>query len=532
MNFGGASSSRVGKLNVLIFYDDRFTHIGTVYEHLDAFRKYSRHQIYLVPASGERAPEVDIDVFDVVIHHYAVRLSLPAYVNLALAQRLAAFRGLKILFIQDEYDFTETARQWIERLGFNVVYTCVPQSGRELVYPSSRFPSVDFLPTLTGFVPETDDLDAFALPMHERRLRIGYRGRILPYVYGMLGHEKYRIGVDVRRLAAERGIPVDIEVDDRFRIYGSDWYKFLGSVRATLGSESGSNVFDFNGHIGEEVTRYLAESPQATFEQVFLDVLKPHEGLVQMNQVSPKVFEAIRLRTALVLFEGGYSGVVEPEEHYIALKKDYSNIDEVFKKLEDVKYLEQLTRRAFEDIVGSGRYSYREFVRQVDQEIERRVPSGPKYEIFSTPVVVRNERGTSDIAPSKSLGFCVSTGILSGDFQREQLAELMADEEVSHAVAVNEAPEGKLTLRERPASELAVATQDALPLSKAVRGLWRVLPIDLRTSARLRVVELIERARQPGDVGSSRSLRIVQAVWRRVLPKGIRHWVLSALKGG
>ena len=57
-----------------------------------------------------------------------------------------------------------------------------------------------------------------------------------------------------------------------------------------------------------------------------------------MNQISPKIFEAIRLRTALILFDGSYSDVVKPDAHYIVLKKDYSNIDEVFERLEDIHF--------------------------------------------------------------------------------------------------------------------------------------------------------------------------------------------------
>ena len=48
--------------------------------------------------------------------------------------------------------------------------------------------------------------------------------------------------------------------------------------------------------------------------------------------------------------------------HYIALSQDYANIDEVFARLQDLDFLERMTERAYEDIVASGRYSYRSFV--------------------------------------------------------------------------------------------------------------------------------------------------------------------------
>ena len=54
-------------------------------------------------------------------------------------------------------------------------------------------------------------------------------------------------------ICAARGIPHDIAMDDASRIYGDAWYKFLGSSRTMLGSESGSNVFDFDGDLEEEI---------------------------------------------------------------------------------------------------------------------------------------------------------------------------------------------------------------------------------------------------------------------------------------
>ena len=105
-----------------------------------------------------------------------------------------------------------------------------------------------------------------------------------------------------------------------------------------------------------------------------------------MNQISPKFFEAIRLRTALVLFEGKYSDLVAPDTHYIPLKKDYSNIDDVFAKLEDFDLLESLTSRAYRDIVESGRYSYRSFVGEVDQLIKDMVRKPARAELVSIPI--------------------------------------------------------------------------------------------------------------------------------------------------
>jgi hypothetical protein len=81
-----------------------------------------------------------------------------------------------------------------------------------------------------------------------------------------------------------------------------------------------------------------------------------------MNQISPKMFEAIALKTALVLFEGSYSGILKPDLHYISLKKDFSNLKQVLAKLDDISYLENITETAFKDIILSGKYNYEQFI--------------------------------------------------------------------------------------------------------------------------------------------------------------------------
>jgi hypothetical protein len=133
-----------------------------------------------------------------------------------------------------------------------------------------------------------------------------------------------------------------------------------------LGSESGSNVFDWDGDLDLAIDDYRLAHPKAVEAEIYEAVVAPRELPGVMNQISPRVFETIAARTALVLFEGAYSGVVEPWIHYIPLKKDGSNLDEVFAILDDGSTVDAMTKRAHEDIICSGEYSYRKFVARID----------------------------------------------------------------------------------------------------------------------------------------------------------------------
>ena len=52
------------------------------------------------------------------------------------------------------------------------------------------------------------------------------------------------------------------------------------------------------------------------------------------------------------------------------LKKDGSNLEEVFLLLNNAEYVDAMADRAYRDVIASGNYSYKEFVRFVDGEIE------------------------------------------------------------------------------------------------------------------------------------------------------------------
>ena len=353
-------------LNLLVLYDDRSVHVNTLREHLESFARFSANRVFYAAATHQARCIHDLSLFDAIVIHYSVRVSLPDHLSQLFAQTLREFGGLKVLFVQDDYDTTEQARTWIERLGIHIVFTVVPQEFIEVVYPSSRFPYVRFVNTLTGYVPldlrEPEQLK----PLSRRRLLIGYRGRNLPYWYGSLAREKLLIGQQMKKICMERGMPADIEWEYEHRIYGPSWYTFLEDCKATLGTESGSNVFDNHGQVRKSIEDALQVNPSLTYEEVFERFVVNCEGEPIMNQISPKMFEAIGHKTALVLFEGSYSGILCPNVHYIPLRKDFSNVDEVLARLNDETYLEELTNRAYIDIIQSGKFSYKSFIADFD----------------------------------------------------------------------------------------------------------------------------------------------------------------------
>src|SRR5579872_1675335 len=106
-------------LNVLLIVNTASERAGTIREHVQALSQLSRHRVLKV--DNAVAHRVDFGMFDVIALHYSLVIASPAYISDILREKIAAFRGLKVLFIQDEYRWIDATARAIKELGVRVV---------------------------------------------------------------------------------------------------------------------------------------------------------------------------------------------------------------------------------------------------------------------------------------------------------------------------------------------------------------------------------------------------------------------------
>lgn len=350
------------------------TQAATVTEYLNSLEKYSEHTIHEVSMLHHFPARIDLDRFDVILTHYSLSIGplLPHYLGADLVERLKRFKGLKAAFLQDEYREIQTYWKHINELGFDVLFSCVPDHEIPKVYPAERVPKLRVVNVLTGYVPDAlvhREVKSIA----ERPIDVGYRTRVMPFWLGKLGHEKWWIAEEFERRAAERGLVLDLSVKEGERLYGEAWTDFVASSRAVIGVESGASIIDFDGQLERRVDEYVEANHKAGFDEVFEKLLRPYEGSLELNQISPRCFEAAALKTPMVLFEGRYSGVLEPGRHFIVLKKDFSNFEDVVAKLKDHPYLQELADRTYREIALDPQWGYPKFIELVDQVLTNEV---------------------------------------------------------------------------------------------------------------------------------------------------------------
>lgn len=361
----------IGRL--LVAYSNASNFVATTAEYLDCLSRYTQFEVRYVHVTNGATLDFDIAQFDAIFQSYCARLPLDGFVCPDFIDKLKSFRGIKVLAVQDEYDHTNKLKAAVRAIGYHLVLTNVPQPMLDRIYPQHLFPHTEFASVLTGYVPEQLAMPGRSVrPLRDRPIHIGYRGRALSPRYGRLGFEKMEIGRRMRLICLERGIPSDIEWDEDKRIYGDAWYAFISSCRAVLGSESGSNIFDFDGEVAAQYREIAAARGGRVPYSDFRTHTDPIEARYEMGQISPRMFEAAALRTPMILFTGRYSGLIEPDTHYIELKKDFSNVDAVLARLDDLDGLEGMAERTYDWLVGSGEFGYRRFADVIDKAIRRK----------------------------------------------------------------------------------------------------------------------------------------------------------------
>lgn len=147
---------------------------------------------------------------------------------------------------------------------------------------------------------------------------------------------------------------------------GLDWYRFLLRCRTMVGCMGGASILDPEG----EIYKYLLPYKERVYsekkmEQLLSGFKTKYDMDLDYAMISPRCFECAMTKTCMVLIEGHYNGILKPGIHYIELKKDFSNLDEVLEKVMNKEYCEQMAERTYQDVVLSGRYSYERFVKYV-----------------------------------------------------------------------------------------------------------------------------------------------------------------------
>ena len=369
-------------MRILILYTLRQKKFRkTITEHLYSFKKYAPENEYVYVNVGTKGiPSYlhQID-FDAVILHYTILAGerfLPGKAWETKIKGLNRLTGYKIAIPQDEYCYTGRLVDLFKEISIDVVCTCFyKKEDIHFAYAQYLPDKVKYIPVFTGYVDENSiqDLASKATAYSDRPIDIGYRASMLPAHLGKHGQLKYELIGEFNDRLKNSNLVLDIRSsndtltnEDRTAVkLGNEWEKFLLDCKAFIGCEGGSSLLDFDGSIQGKVYTYSYKHPSAKFEEIANSCFPGMDYNISCFAISPRHFEAAITKTLQILVEGYYGGIFEAGVHYLTLKKDFSNFDELISDLKDEEKCQNIINQAYKEIVLSGKYSYRSFVNQI-----------------------------------------------------------------------------------------------------------------------------------------------------------------------
>jgi hypothetical protein len=348
---------------------------STLEDHLYSLRRYSQARCFYANAMLGPVPGWMRRIeHDAIVFHtsFLSAMRWDPRVAPVLRERALALRespAIKAAMPQDEFLRSGDLSAFIADAGVDVVFSVSPASEWPKIYAGVDHERVRFEPTLTGYLDERTmtRIGEILDESPKRSNDVFYRaGAERPYLgrHGMLKTEIAEAG---RTEAQARGLRADISVSPGDALFGDDWFRALAASRWTLGVEGGASILDDDGALRAATERYVAEHPDASFDEIEQACFPGRDGELSLFAVSPRHLEACATRTGQILVEGGYSGVLEPGRHYLPVRPDLSNLGDVLEEARDESRRLELTEAAHRDVVASGRYTYRGFVEGVER---------------------------------------------------------------------------------------------------------------------------------------------------------------------
>ena len=345
----------------------------TTHDHLYCFARYLPHRVYYMNLADASLPwYVRAVDFDLIIFHdlfFCGRWGGRELFS-QLCHKVDFLRhspALKIAVPQDEFIAADQLCEFINDFAIATVFSVTPASEWPKVYRDVDRVKVRFYEVLTGYLEDRTlaRIETIVAAKPSRTAAIGYRAggrnwRQSAWL-GRHGILKITIADEVAAGAARYGIATDISTRREDVFMGDDWYRFLARCKYTIGLEGGASLLDWDGTIHAKTMAYVDAHPDASLEAIEQACFPGLDGTLALFALSPRHLEACATRTCQILIEGAYNGVLEAGRHYIALKRDFSNLDAVLQQVRRDDTRAAITAAAYADIVASGRYTYRAF---------------------------------------------------------------------------------------------------------------------------------------------------------------------------
>ncbi len=262
-------------------------------------------------------------------------------------QRLDARRAPLLVFVGNEFRLMGEKIAFVRDSGAEFVASQLPRAAAEQLYAECREARLIQ-------APHALNPACYSPPEEERReIDVGFRGALYSPALGDVERTEL-----IKYFEHESGnLAIRFDLDYR-KVVRREWSSLLKSWKGTVGAESGTYFLEGYDRTERAVRAYLSRHPGARFEELrerfFAD--RPR---VSGKAISSRHFEPMGTKTCQILLEGDYNGILRPEEHYVAMRKDLSDVEDAVRRFRDDAYRQEIADRAYEYAMAAHTYAHR-----------------------------------------------------------------------------------------------------------------------------------------------------------------------------
>ncbi len=247
----------------------------------------------------------------------------------------------KVYFLGNEYKLMPEKLDLIREINAKLVFTQSNNYDVINLYKANLPCSVKYMPSC-GIDPS---IFFCTTKYDDRDIDVGYRSYRSPLYIG--NNERAEISTYFSAYCKQHNLSADISLEPKDRFTILEYARFLNRCKFQLGSEAGGDYYEITDETRNKINKY-DESQQSDWENIYSVFFKDRKDKLKLRAISGRITEAAACGSVQILFEGDYCGYMQPDKHFISLKKDFSNIKEVQKKMNNLDLIDEIRQNAID----------------------------------------------------------------------------------------------------------------------------------------------------------------------------------------
>ncbi|MBU0568700.1 glycosyltransferase [bacterium] len=285
----------------------------------------------------------------IIILHHVANYSIYLDILNKMAGKFNNRRGKLAVFVGNEYSRMEQKIHFIRASKADYICSQLPiESARWLYAEAKDSQVIEMAHALNPRLYRPQ-------PNIQRTVDIGFIGTLYHLLIGDM--ERTNLVQFFERNGPKYGLICDIR--DR-NVPQNEWMLFLNKCKTIVGAESGTYYLDRTGQAIEKAGEYYRDHKKDwSFDEVFNLCFRGLTNYVSGKCVSSRHFEPIGTKTCQILIEGYYNGILIPDEHFISVKKDISNIEDAIERYKDEDYRKKIIKNAYQYVMDNHTHKHR-----------------------------------------------------------------------------------------------------------------------------------------------------------------------------